>query len=89
MKKQDCPHSSEIKITNSDKRGCEARLPDGQVCAKSEHPRLCTSCGSVFCCESENAHNKEHFQKTDHPIIKALHTTYDFTWCYKCNDYLE
>lgn len=82
MKKQDCPHIKDLKITTSDKRKCE-------VCAKSKHPRLCASCGAVFCCESENAHNTEHFKETAHSIIKALHPNYSFLWCYKCNDYLE
>jgi len=82
MKKQDCPHIGEMKITTAEKKGCE-------MCERSDHPRLCTSCGRVFCCESENAHDKTHFEETGHPIIKPNHATYDFIWCYACNDYLE
>ena len=81
MRKAECPHIKEMKITTSNKKECE-------VCKEKEHLRMCTSCGAVHCCESHNAHNTEHFKKTNHPIIKTTHTDYDFTWCYKCNAYL-
>ena len=82
IKKEKCPHIKNIKITKSSKKECE-------VCKEKQHLRVCTSCGHVFCCESYNAHDTEHFRKTGHPIIKAIHTNYDFIWCYKCNAYLE
>lgn len=82
IKREKCPHISEIKFTASKKKKCEA-------CGEKEHLRVCTSCGKVFCCESLNAHNTKHFKKTGHPIIKTVHTDYDFLWCYKCKAYLE
>ena len=82
VKKEKCPHIKEIKITKSGKTKCEA-------CDVKGHLRICTSCGSVNCCESSNAHDTGHFKKTKHPIIKTIHTDYNFTWCYKCNAYLE
>ena len=82
MKKNECPHIREIKILKSSKAKC-------QKCNVTENLRICTSCGSVHCCESSNAHNTEHFKKTNHAIIKPIHCDYDFTWCYKCNAYLE
>ena len=82
IKKEKCPHTKEIKVTKSNKTKCE-------VCSEKEHLRVCTSCGSVNCCESYNAHDTEHFRKTNHPIIKPVHANYDFTWCYKCMAYLE
>lgn len=81
MKKAECPHNKEIKIQTSNKKQCE-------VCKDKEHLRLCTSCGFVGCCESHSAHDTEHFKKTKHPIIKTIHTDYNFIWCYKCNAYL-
>jgi uncharacterized UBP type Zn finger protein len=58
-------------------------------CPVTEHLRLCTSCGKVFCCESNNAHNRTHFEATGHPIIRSLPTKpHQFTWCWKCNAYL-
>lgn len=81
---KECPHIAEMKVLESDKIKCE-------VCDVREHLRLCTSCGKVFCCESSNAHNREHFQATDHPIIKPAPTggPYTFTWCWKCDAYLK
>ncbi len=81
IRKEECPHAKEIKITKSSKKECK-------VCKDKEHLRICTSCGKVFCCESHNAHDTEHFKKTGHPIIKTIHTNYDFIWCYKCEAYL-
>jgi uncharacterized UBP type Zn finger protein len=91
IKKESCQHTAEMKITTSDKKACEARLPDGQVCGEKENLRLCTSCGQVFCCQSHQAHNEEHFKKTGHPIIKPTPATlpYDWTWCWVDNAYLE
>lgn len=81
IRKEECPHSKEIKITKSNKKECG-------VCRDKGHLRLCTSCGFVGCCESHNAHDTEHFKKTGHPIIKTVHADYDFIWCYECNAYL-
>jgi uncharacterized UBP type Zn finger protein len=77
-----CPHSPSMKVTHSRKRTCEA-------CSEKVHLRICTQCGKVHCCESFNAHDTAHFKKTGHPIIKPVHTDYDFTWCYICRAYLE
>ena len=82
IKKENCPHLGEMKILTSDAKKCEK-------CEETTNLRLCTSCGRVFCCESHNAHDTEHFRKTGHLIIKTIHCDYDFTWCYKCNAYLE
>ena len=86
IKKEDCPHTAEMKITSSDTKECE-------VCGVKESLRFCTSCGGVFCCESLKAHNREHFQRTGHPIIKPLSKAHshlgDWTWCWKCDAYLE
>lgn len=82
INKSDCPHIKEIKVTNSNKTKCEN-------CDLTEDLRLCTSCGSVNCCETSNAHDTEHFKETNHPIIKPTQTNYDFTWCYECDAYLK
>ena len=79
--KEKCPHIAEFKLTKSNKRKCE-------LCDDKEHLRICTSCSFVGCCESSNAHDTEHFRKTGHPIIKTIHTDYDFILCYKCKAYL-
>ena len=76
-----CPHAKELRITSSKEEKCG-------LCSDDENLRICTSCGKVFCCESSNAHDTAHYKKTGHPIIKPVHCSYDFTWCYGCKAYL-
>jgi uncharacterized UBP type Zn finger protein len=84
MKKGECLHLSEMKITETSQTHCE-------VCGETKNLRLCTSCGSVFCCESHQAHNRAHFEQTKHPIIVPLPTgtPLTWTWCWVDNTYLE
>jgi len=82
IKKDECPHQAELKTTETTKKKCD-------VCDVTQHLRLCTSCGGAFCCESDNAHNREHFEATGHPLIVSLaELPYHFTWCWVCNAYL-
>lgn len=90
IQKEDCPHISKLKEdTASEKTACEARLPDGQDCGHKEDLRICLTCGAVYCCESHNSHNTEHYNKTNHPFIKPHLCDYNWLWCYKCNAFLE
>ena len=84
IKKEQCAHVSEMKIVSTDKTACE-------VCGETKNLRLCTSCGSVFCCESHLAHNREHFEKTGHSIIISVPTgtPLSFVWCWVDKAYLE
>jgi hypothetical protein len=52
---------------------------------------MCTECGHVGCCESQQAHNTQHAKASGHPIIKSLplDSPRSFTWCYECNRYLS
>lgn len=81
---KECPHvGGATAVTTTEKPQCER-------CAVRDHLRLCISCGGVFCCESDNAHNREHFEETGHPIIVSHGPLpYRFTWCWACNAYLE
>jgi CPA1 family monovalent cation:H+ antiporter len=50
---------------------------------------VCATCGYVGCCESQRAHDTQHWRETGHPVIRSLPLTErSFTWCYACNDYL-
>jgi len=84
IKKESCPHVGEMKITTSDAKKCEK-------CDVATNLRLCTSCGRVFCCQSHNAHNEEHFKETNHPIIIPLPTgtPLSWIWCWIDKAYLE
>lgn len=60
-------------------------------CGSDNRLRACTECGHVGCCESQQAHNTQHYQATGHAVIKSLPLDGPraFTWCYACNTYLD
>ena len=83
IKKTECHHISDLhEDLTSEKDVCE-------ICGYKEDLRLCLTCGKVFCCESHNSHNSEHFQKTNHPFTKPYKSDYNWLWCYKCNAFLS
>jgi hypothetical protein len=50
---------------------------------------VCTACGHVGCCESQQAHNTKHAKAAGHAIIKSLPMREGhFTWCYECRRYI-
>ncbi len=80
-KKSECPHCLNMAILTSDKTKCD-------VCEIDAHLRLCTTCGSVNCCESGNSHDKAHFNETGHSIIIPTNASYQFIWCWECEAFL-
>lgn len=78
---KDCTHfDGSIAAPRGDK--CEE-------CASITNLRVCTTCGHVGCCESQQGHNTAHAKATGHHVMKSLPLGKGFTWCYACNDYLE
>ena len=60
-----------------------------QECGSRVNLRVCTECGHVGCCESQQGHNTAHAQESRHPVIKSLPLgERSFTWCYDCNRYI-
>lgn len=83
MRAEDCPHIGRIA------EPVEPRSEKCEECGDGQHLRICMTCGHVGCCESELAHNTEHFRRSGHPIIRSLPLSEgSFTWCYECGDYL-
>jgi uncharacterized UBP type Zn finger protein len=81
--KENCPHMSGVDINiTSDKTQCER-------CDVTTDLRQCLTCGFVACCESSNAHNTEHYQQTQHAIIRPYACNYEWLWCYSCNAFLD
>jgi uncharacterized UBP type Zn finger protein len=76
-----CPHvSDEVAYPRS--TTCEA-------CGSDFNLRMCTMCGHVGCCESQQAHNTEHARASGHPVIRSMPITEpSFTWCYECGAYV-
>jgi len=60
-----------------------------QECGSSVNLRMCTTCGHVGCCESQQGHNTAHAEASGHPVIKSLPLQQGhFTWCYLCKTYI-
>lgn len=83
--REDCPHTEMLDegvTAGQERTTC-------RVCDEEEHMRVCLTCGRVHCCESGNAHDRDHFEETDHPFIRPHEKeSYDFLWCYACEAYL-
>lgn len=76
-----CTHAAE-NLAAPRTHGCEQ-------CDSKVNLRMCTECGHVGCCESQQAHNTAHYKESGHAVIKSLPLTEgSFTWCYECNRYL-
>jgi uncharacterized UBP type Zn finger protein len=75
-----CKHLDQIKIRQTDKKGCEECLKIGD---RWVHLRLCLTCGHVGCCDSsKNKHATKHFHTTDHPLIRSIEPGETWMWCY-------
>ena len=58
-------------------------------CGSTFNLRLCTECGYVGCCESQQGHDRSHALEAGHPVIKFLPVADgSFTWCYSCERYV-
>jgi uncharacterized UBP type Zn finger protein len=67
----------------------EPRSPTCEECDSDLNLRMCTTCGHVGCCESQQAHNTAHAEASGHPVIRSLPLTrHSFTWCYECRRYV-
>jgi uncharacterized UBP type Zn finger protein len=83
MKKTDasCPHFDGTTASPHADR-CEG-------CGSTFNLRVCTTCGYVGCCESQQAHDTKHARESGHVVIKSLPLEEGhFTWCYKCRAYV-
>lgn len=77
-----CPHTDKLDPSlDSEATAC-------QVCGVEEHLRICLTCGAVRCCESHQAHNREHWREEEHPFIRPHREDYEFLWCFACEAYL-
>jgi uncharacterized UBP type Zn finger protein len=76
-----CTHYTAEPVTPSGAK-CEE-------CDSTEALRVCTTCGHVGCCESQQGHNTAHSTSSGHPVIKSLPLDENsFTWCYACEAYV-
>lgn len=76
-----CPHfDGTTAAPRADK--CEG-------CGSTFNLRVCTTCGHVGCCESQQGHNTAHAKASGHAVIKSLPVREGhFTWCYRCRRYI-
>ncbi len=78
---RDCPHLTVEKAA--------PRSDTCEECDSDVNLRVCTTCGHVGCCESQQAHNTKHARSAGHPVIRSMPVTErSFTWCYECDRYV-
>ena len=67
----------------------EPRTQSCEECGSTFNLRMCTECGHVGCCESQQAHNTKHARASGHPVIKSFPIDANsWTWCYACKRYV-
>ncbi len=74
-----CSHLDQIRVSTTDKRGCEECLKIGDSWV---HLRLCMECGHVGCCDSsKNKHATKHLHRTSHPLVRSIEPGESWVWC--------
>jgi uncharacterized UBP type Zn finger protein len=77
----ECPHVTEAAAA--------ARSDRCEDCGSRTSLRVCTECGYVGCCESQQGHDRDHARETGHPVIMSMPVgPGSFTWCYRCRRYV-
>ena len=72
-------------------------IPSGEVCQSCVdagliwvHLRLCTSCGTVACCDdSPGRHARAHARATQHPVIRSFEPGETWWWCFPDERFVE
>ena len=82
---KECVHFSQ------EKEGIPPNTKSCEECEKEHLPvvalRMCLTCGHVGCCDSSiGKHATKHFQKTGHPVMKAIPGDI-WKWCYLHEEY--
>ena len=82
-----CTHLDQIQKEFSPSDVCEACVAQGDTWV---HLRQCLVCGQVGCCDdSKNQHASQHFQATQHAVIRSLNSADPWRYCYVDAMYLE
>ena len=73
---RDAPH----KVRPQTPEGCADCLREGLVWVNL---RMCLSCGNVGCCDSSiGNHATNHYQSTEHPVMRSFEPGEAWRWCY-------
>ena len=84
---QYCEHIKEIRKVTPSADGCEDCLKIG---GRWVHLRMCESCGHVGCCDnSPNRHATNHYNATQHPIVKSVEPGEEWGYCYPDDQFYE
>lgn len=78
-----CPHTGLLE------EGVDSPRLECQACGSTDELRICLTCGYVGCCESQEGHDREHYETTGHPFVRPHRSECDFLWCYECDSYLS
>jgi CPA1 family monovalent cation:H+ antiporter len=66
-----------------------ARADACEECGSRFKLRVCSTCGHVGCCDSQQAHARDHSRRSGHPVMYA-NTSHGRgpLWCYVDNAYV-
>jgi len=75
-----CEHRDRVRPVAPRADGCEECLRSGDRWVQL---RACLTCGHVGCCDSSRGrHAMEHFETTDHPLMRSAEPGETWSWCY-------
>ncbi len=78
---QACDHVPEVHAG--------ARADSCEECGSRFNLRVCSTCGHVGCCDSQQGHARVHYHETGHPVMRAKTAIgRGFIWCYADDRYV-
>ncbi len=81
-----CTHLDQVRDVKPGARECKECVKNGDRWVAL---RMCLTCGNVGCCDSSKGkHATQHFQETQHAVMRSIEPGQDWRWCYVDKMYL-
>lgn len=82
-----CSHLDTATVFDTDVTVCEQCVASGDVWPAL---RMCMSCEFVGCCDTSlNTHMKRHAEETGHVLMRSIHGSESWMWCYADNAFFD
>jgi Na+/H+ antiporter len=76
-----CRHLRDVVAVSARSSECEGCVAEGRN--DWVHLRACLGCGHTGCCDSSpRRHAREHFELTQHPVMRSAEPGETWRWCY-------
>jgi len=81
-----CAHLDQVRDVNPNGTVCKECVKRGDRWVAL---RMCLTCGNVGCCDSSKGkHATEHFDETQHAVMRSIEPGQAWRWCYVDKIYL-